>query len=116
MSHHVKAFLQTPKAIMERERRQSRWHFIKHYLWMIGCQDCGEPDPNVLDFHHVRGKKKFNIARAVSAGFALRTIIKEIGKCRVVCANCHRRHTGKSQGWARFLPNVPQGVVAISAE
>lgn len=100
--HHIKAFLKTSKAILERKRRQSRWRFIKSYLATIPCHDCGESDPNVLDFHHVKGRKSFNLARGVSAGYALKTLVREIEKCQVLCANCHRRHTGKSQGWARF--------------
>ena len=99
--HHVKAWLMTKKAIRERERRRERWAMIKDYLRTHPCKDCGEKDPNVLDFHHVRGIKCFAIARAISAGYAEDTIMEEIEKCEILCANCHRRHTAKSQGWLR---------------
>lgn len=58
------------------------------------CFDCGEADPIVLEFDHVRGTKTFTIGE--SAGrqkTSLRTILTEIQKCDVVCANCHKWRT-----------------------
>jgi ActR/RegA family two-component response regulator len=55
------------------------------------CIDCGEADPIVLEFYHLRDKK-FDISnRLVSVRWE--TILQEIEKCEVVCANCHRRRT-----------------------
>lgn len=61
-----------------------------------GCSSCGETDPTVLDFHHVRGPKLFTIGSgAKRVGVA--TLRAEIAKCEVLCANCHRRaHAQKS--------------------
>lgn len=68
----------------------------KYYKWIgerkseIGCARCGVKDPRVLDFHHKDGKEKeFSIGSSRRAvGFE--RIKKEIEKCVVVCANCHR--------------------------
>lgn len=69
--------------------------FIAEYLDKHPCVDCGEKDPVVLDFDHVRGKKVKNVADAVNHGWSLKRIKDEIAKCEVRCANCHRRATHK---------------------
>jgi hypothetical protein len=59
-----------------------------------GCQLCFESDVVCLDFHHL-DDKDFTVA----SGVYCRTwekIKKEICKCVVLCANCHRKlHAGK---------------------
>jgi hypothetical protein len=57
-----------------------------------GCKDCGESNPIVLDFDHLKDKK-YNISRMIHDGFSWKAIKKEIEKCEVVCANCHRIRT-----------------------
>src|ERR1051326_7593461 len=44
-------------------RKQKREIF--NYLLNHPCVDCGESNPIVLEFDHVRGKKEFNISQAV---------------------------------------------------
>jgi hypothetical protein len=56
------------------------------------CTDCGRRYPSyVMDFDHVRGEKVENVARMLS--WSMEDILKEIAKCEVVCANCHRQRT-----------------------
>ncbi len=57
-----------------------------------GCVDCGEKNHIVLDFDHIRDKK-YNVSRMIHDGFSWKAIMKEIQKCEVVCANCHRIRT-----------------------
>ena len=57
-----------------------------------GCVDCGESNHIVLDFDHLKDKK-YNISRMIHDGFSWAAIKKEIAKCEVVCANCHRIRT-----------------------
>jgi len=57
-----------------------------------GCVDCGENNHIVLDFDHLKDKK-YNISRMIHDGFSWKAILKEIQKCEVVCANCHRVRT-----------------------
>lgn len=57
-----------------------------------GCVDCGESNHIVLDFDHLRDKK-YNVSRMIHDGFSWKAILKEIQKCEVVCANCHRIRT-----------------------
>jgi hypothetical protein len=44
-----------------------------------------------LDFHHITGKKKFNLGNAISQ--CPKAITKEMNKCTVLCAICHRLAT-----------------------
>lgn len=57
-----------------------------------GCADCGIRNHIVLDFDHIRDKK-YNVSRMIHDGFSWAAIKKEIAKCEVVCANCHRLRT-----------------------
>ena len=60
-----------------------------------GCVICGEKEPVCLDFHHINpSDKNFDIGKQFHIK-ATETIIKEIDKCVVLCANCHRKvHAG----------------------
>jgi hypothetical protein len=57
-----------------------------------GCVDCGITNHIILDFDHLQNKK-YNISRMIHDGFSWEAIKKEIAKCEVVCANCHRIRT-----------------------
>ena len=59
------------------------------------CIDCGESNPLVLDFDHVRGNKKMCISNMVRNSYSIETIQKEIEKCEIRCSNCHRIVTHK---------------------
>lgn len=50
---------------------------------------CGEKDVACLDFHHLRDKE-FNIANEIK-NLSIDNLKKEIDKCIVLCANCHRK-------------------------
>src|SRR5213592_3239392 len=68
---------------------EERTLYLVAYLSKHPCVDCGEDDPIVLEFDHLRDKKF-----AISAGLQSRPwqdVLDEIAKCDVVCANCHRR-------------------------
>ena len=75
-------------------RRDDRTNFLLEYFATHPCVDCGESDPLVLDFDHLRDKK-FSIGHELHAR-SWRSILAEIEKCEVVCANCHRRRTARA--------------------
>lgn len=57
------------------------------------CAKCGESRGYVLDFHHIDpDKKEYTISHMVANhyNFESEEIQKEIAKCIVLCANCHR--------------------------
>jgi hypothetical protein len=72
--------------------------FVMEYYKTHPCVDCGESDPVCLDFDHVSGEKLANISTMIVT-YNLKSLIKEIEKCQVRCANCHRRKTSKEQNW-----------------
>lgn len=85
------------KANRKRQWRERRIFLLK-YLENHPCVDCGESDPVVLDFDHVRGKKLNNVS-ILARNNGWQVVLEEIKKCEVRCANCHRRKTAKQFNW-----------------
>lgn len=81
----------------DRKREEAR-KYVWEYLSNQRCMDCGEYDPLVLTFDHVRGTKKMNISQMVNQGYLVEVIQEEIDKCEVVCNNCHLRREKKRRG------------------
>ena len=73
------------------------------YLKDHPCVDCGESDPIVLQFDHVRGEKTRELSDMLSSGANWARILQEIGKCEVRCANCHWRRHAKEIGWRKLV-------------
>ena len=77
-----------------RERMLINKQLLLDYLLIHPCEHCGEKDPVVLEFHHLRDKIN-NVSNMMSYN-SWKTIYKEVLKCSVLCANCHRKiHAGK---------------------
>jgi hypothetical protein len=81
------------------EVAQERYTFLIEYFRSNPCTDCGESDPVVLEFDHL-GDKKFNIAKGIRDR-SWESLLAEIARCEVVCANCHRRRTADRAGHVR---------------
>jgi len=76
----------------------------KLYLFLIEhpCVDCGETDPIVLEFdHREQSSKDFSIGNRLRDGYSWEKIMREVDKCDVRCANCHRRRTAVQLGWGK---------------
>jgi len=84
----------------KREARTVAREYVWKYLSTHPCEQCGESDPVVLEFHHVGGKD-MAISEFVAGGYSVVTIQAEIDRCVVLCANCHRRKTMEERGWFR---------------
>jgi hypothetical protein len=86
--------------VHQRKQRviQAAREFVWNYLLNHPCEICGEPDPRVLEFHHLHGNDK-PISVMAGQGYSIESIQSEIKKCQVLCANCHRRVTYAEQGW-----------------
>ena len=78
-----------------------RTDYIVAFLREHPCVDCGESDPVVLEFDHLRDKK-FTISKGLQDR-EWQSVLDEIAKCDVVCANCHRRRTARRGGFARAV-------------
>lgn len=71
---------------------------VKELKESTPCMDCGKRYPYyVMDFDH-QHSKEFIISKALNDGTSLERIQKEIDKCELVCANCHRMRTFKLSG------------------
>ena len=82
---------------------QNARRFIVGYLQEHPCVDCGEADPVVLQFDHVRGEKTTEVSRLLGPGFSVAGILREIEKCDVRCANCHARRTAIQRDYYRYM-------------
>lgn len=94
-THKSNTYENKRKAIAEAQQ------YIWNYLATHPCVDCGETDPVVLEFDHVRGRKRKAVGDLARQGYSISAIQKEIAKTVVRCANCHRRKTHKERGWFR---------------
>jgi hypothetical protein len=66
-------------------------HWIRERKASTGCIICDEHDPRCLEFHHRNPKKKKFSIGSVPLNTPKRIILREIEKCVVLCANCHRK-------------------------
>jgi len=78
-----------------KKRQEKNRQYIQNYKLNRGCGVCGyNTCAAALDFHHSDcrkvGEKKFTIAHMVNGNWSLEKIEKEIEKCVILCANCHR--------------------------
>jgi hypothetical protein len=59
-----------------------------------GCLDCGVKYPHyILEFDHRPGTRKIDIVYRVLKRLGEDAAWKEVGKCDVVCSNCHKQRT-----------------------
>lgn len=77
---------------VQREYRKKVRQRLLVYLSDKQCKDCGESDPIVLDFDHINPDDKFKpVSRMLAGHYSWNSVLKEVKKCEIRCANCHRR-------------------------
>jgi hypothetical protein len=88
-------------------RRRTERIVIERTVYLVSffrehpCVDCGEGDPIVLEFDHLR-EKRVGIGKGMRER-PWKDVLAEIEKCDVVCANCHRRRTSHRGGFIRSV-------------
>lgn len=109
-SIYLKAYYQKNKKRCQELTRKTRIRvkrrrqlFVLIYLQSHPCIDCGETDPIVLEFDHVRGKKVDDISGMIEGAHSEELVAKEIAKCEVRCSNCHKKKTAKEYGWFDYI-------------
>jgi len=91
-------------AIRNKRMRLEMQRWVLEYLATHPCVDCGEDDPIMLEFDHVRGRKRDSVCGLIKRRISsLEPLKAEVAKCEVRCANCHRRRTVKKLKWFRGL-------------
>ena len=79
-----------------RQWRQARQQEIRDYKEANPCTDCGMFLPYYcMDFDHL-GDKVMNVSRM--QGYSWERVLREIAKCELVCAVCHRKRTHLRSG------------------
>lgn len=63
---------------------------IKNYKLVHPCVVCGEDRMACLDFHHTGDDKIDTIANLANKHVSMKRLENEMGKCIVICSNCHR--------------------------
>jgi hypothetical protein len=84
--------------IKDNKRKKTEW--LESYKKTLKCAECSENRWFVLEFHHTDpSQKEFPIAHMNAKGASIKRTLKEIAKCEVLCANCHRaRHYNEKIG------------------
>ena len=75
--------------VMKRKSLIRFW--FNNYKKGVVCSRCGEEHVATLDFHHHSDKKELGISKMVAEGYSIERIKRELQKCKVLCANCHRK-------------------------
>jgi hypothetical protein len=95
-------YLKKSMAFNEKRSKELREH-VWTYLQDHPCIDCGESDPIVLEFDHVRGDKEYSIGNLMGGGYSLELLRNEIQKCDVRCSNCHIRKHARENNTYRHV-------------
>ena len=73
----------------KREKATREW--LISYKTSMKCNKCGfNSHPAALDFHHIDKSKKDKTISQMIRNYGKEAIMKEMDKCEVLCANCHR--------------------------
>jgi hypothetical protein len=73
---------------------------VLRFLADATCVDCGDHDWLVLQFDHTE-EKLDHVSWLVGSGCSPLRLQRELAKCEVRCANCHRRKTAHAANWFR---------------
>jgi hypothetical protein len=105
--YHREHYLANRQRYVDQARRRKqalaleRTNYLLEYFRTHPCVDCGEHDAVVLEFDHL-GDKSFDVGQSLPYR-SWQSILDEIAKCDVVCANCHRRRTARRRGSLRAV-------------
>ena len=84
--------------------------FLQQYKMEKGCSVCGYNEiPQALECDHIdRSKKKFGMNKAYKYKWS--TIMEELEKCVILCANCHRKKTVEDKDYLNNVNKEPEEV------
>lgn len=94
------------KVVLERRNDLKSKNRLKYFQLLLEskCVDCENTNPLVLDFDHRNHlEKEYAVCKMITEGYSWGKIEKEIGKCDIRCANCHRIRTAKQFKWEKYV-------------
>jgi hypothetical protein len=71
---------------------------LKNFFSTKSCVDCGNTDFRTFEFDRITDKKKA-VSQLIKMNYGWDTIMNEINKCEIRCANCHRIKTAHQFNW-----------------
>jgi hypothetical protein len=89
-----------------RRRRSENLASLRDYLLDHPCVDCGMKSVASLEFDHVDPTTKTSTISAMLPRSTWASIQREIAKCAVRCANCHRRRTLEQRSELAGSPTI----------
>ena len=103
ISYHVGEGQKGKTNLRNRNSKGKKKQHVSEIKEATPCTDCGVNYPaHVMDFDHINGDKSYTIGEMVS-NCSWEDLLKELKKCEVVCANCHRQRT-----WYRQIKSGAQ--------
>ena len=79
------------RALVKKKRRHKLRDWFDSLRQELKCKNCEENRWYVLDFHHRDPEEKeIHMGNCIRIGWSKQRILKEVKKCDVLCANCHR--------------------------
>jgi 5-methylcytosine-specific restriction endonuclease McrA len=108
VSAYCRACSSTRSSRNWKKRKRDIQEKIIAYLQTHQCVDCGEADWQVLEFDHRDRDKKIDAVSNMVNRCGWPQVEREIAKCDVRCANCHRRKTAKDLDHYAYL--IPQNL------
>ena len=95
------------KQQVKNRRRKLKQRFAD-YKQTLECHKCGlsgKDNQWALEHHHLDPNEKVtSIAHLVTSGYSWDTVMEEVAKCIVICANCHRM-----EHWEEYKQKVLNG-------
>lgn len=106
LCHRIRTHTRNPSQNASSSVRNLRAQVDSEKTKLGKCGCCGFWDPNRLylfDFDHKEGHTKVDsISQMVDRCYSWCDILTEIRKCRLLCGNCHRKHTANSRKYLRL--------------
>ena len=75
------------RIVLDNRKNEYKEEYFK-FKKTLSCNRCNINDHRVLQFHHKNSNKEYDISSKIGQR-KLSSLMKEIDKCEVLCANCH---------------------------